>query len=611
MVRNAAVAVVSLFALLAAASGADAQYFGRNKVHYDRLDFRLLQTDHFDIHYYAEEEAATHHAARMAERWYSRLSRILGHTFPKRQPLILYASHPHFSQTNLTPGSPGEGIGGFTEANKSRIAMPFAPGLGDTDHVLGHEIAHAFQIEIARSVKQNAFTLPNWFIEGMAEYLSLGPATAHTLMCVADCARHKRLPTMQQLADPAYFPYRYGHALWSYLAERYGDAIVGRVLRSKARGGVIGRLEEVTGATADQITADWHASIETPVDRSAVSRAEVARPERGRMQLAPALSPDGTRLMFLSERDRLSVDLFMADTTGRSVDRKVLSTAADPHFDSLQYIESSGAWDSTGERFAVAALSAGDPVLVIIDVARDNRREEIPLPGVREVFNPSWAPDGTRIVMSGLKGGLSDLFVLTFETKELRQLTADAFADLQPAWSPDGRSIAFATDRFTTRMIDLRFGALRVGILDLSTGIVRPLRSDERSATATTKQISPQWAPDAAAVYFISDRDGTSNVFRAAIASGELRRVTDVEGGVSGITATSPALAVASAAGTIAFSVYENGQYGIRMVSDCRACDVVVDEPGTSDRVAAEAAEAGDSAVVTVAGLLADSSTGL
>jgi hypothetical protein len=318
--------------------------------------------------------------------------------------------------------------------------------------------------------------------------------------------------------------------------------------------------------------------------------------------------------MFLSERDRLSVDLFMADTTGGSIDRKVLSTAADPHFDSLQYIESSGAWDAKGQRFAVAALSAGDPVLVIIDVARDNRREEIPLPGVREIFNPSWAPDGTRIVMSGLKGGLSDLFVYTLETKELQQLTADAFADLHPAWSPDGRSIALATDRFTTTLGDLRFGALRVGLLDLSTGIIRPIRAGEGSDAGTTKQISPQWSPDGAAVYFISDRDGTSNVFRADLASGALQQVTDVDGGVSGITSTSPALAVASVAGTIAFSVYENGRYGIRLVSDCRGCENVADEPVAQDRTpAAEApaAAAGESAPVTVAELLADASTGL
>src|SRR5688572_23842238 len=254
MVRNTAAAVVSVFLVVLVSVPAHAQYFGRNKVHYDRLDFRLLQTEHFDVYYYAEEEAATRHAARMAERWYSRFSRLLDHRFSQRQPLVLYAGQPHFTQTNLIPGSPGEGTGGFTERIKSRIAMPFAPGLGETDHILGHEIAHTFQIDIAKSVKQNAFTLPGWFIEGMAEYLSLGAANAHTLMWVRDAARHDRLPTLAQLDDPRYFPYRYGHALWSYLAERYGDGIIARVLRSKARGGVVGRLQEITGLSADQIT---------------------------------------------------------------------------------------------------------------------------------------------------------------------------------------------------------------------------------------------------------------------------------------------------------------------------------------------------------------------
>src|SRR5262245_50822200 len=212
MVRCAAV-VVSLLGVLAGAWPAGAQSFGRNTVRYDELDFRVLQTEHFDIYYYAEEELATRHAARMAERWYARFSHLLDHTFVRRQPLVLYASHPHFTQTNVTPTTPSEGTGGLTERFKSRIAMPFAAGLGETDHVLGHEIAHAFQIDIAKRVKQDAFTLPGWFIEGMAEYLSLGPDTAHTMMWVRDAAQFDRLPTLEQLNNPRFFPYRYGHAL--------------------------------------------------------------------------------------------------------------------------------------------------------------------------------------------------------------------------------------------------------------------------------------------------------------------------------------------------------------------------------------------------------------
>ena len=616
MARTAAAALVSVILIVLAPGAAHAQYFGRNKVHYDRLDFRLLQTDHFDIYYYAEEEAATRHAARMAERWYARFSRVLGHTFDRRQPLILYSSHPHFAQTNLTAGSPGEGTGGFTERNKSRIAMPFAPGLGETDHVLGHEIAHAFQIDIAKSVKQNAFTLPGWFIEGMAEYLSLGAENAHTLMWVRDAARHDNLPTLAQLQDPRYFPYRYGHALWSFLAEGYGDGIIGRVLRSKARGGVIGRLEEITGLSADEITRNWHRSIEVAEVSAERQMLAASADERGRMQLGPALTPDGRRLMFLSERDRLSIDLFMADAATGRVERKIVSTAANRHFDSLQYIDSSGSWDASGKRFAFAALSGGDPVLVIVDIEDASRQREIPMRGVREIFNPSWSPDGTRIIVSGLKGGLSDLFVYSFESNTVTQLTADAFADMQPAWSPDGRTIAFATDRFTTRLENLQFGPLRVGLLDLASGIVRPLNASAHPAdlwSSRAKQINPQWAPDGGAVYFVSDRDGTSNVLRFDLASGEVRQVTDVDGGVSGVTAASPALAVAAKAGTIAYSVYENGRYAIRVVRDCEACALVRTDARPGDAVSADATSSGEPAAdsPTLAEALADSTTGL
>jgi hypothetical protein len=628
MGRHAAVLAVSLCVVCLDAGTAAAQYFGRNKVHYDRLEFRLLQTDHFDVHYYAEAEAAARIAARLAERWYARLSRVLGHTFADRQPIVLYASHPHFAQTNLMPGAPGEGVGGFTERGKSRIAMPFAAGLGETDHVLGHEIAHAFQIAIARHERQDAFRLPGWFIEGMAEYLSIGPADPHTMMWVRDAALHERLPTLKQLEDPRYFPYRYGHALWSYLASRFGDGVAAQVLRAPARGGVVGRLERVTGLDAETLTGDWHMSIQVALQQAveAVDATEVpGRPlaveSDARVHVAPAISPDGRRVMFISERDRLSLDLFMADTSSGEVIRKIIGTAADPHFDSLQYIHSSGAWDRSGRRFAMTALRAGDPVLVILDI-ESGRREEIALADVREIYNPSWSPDGARIVFSGLKGGLSDLFIHTLATGITTPVTADAFADLHPAWSADGRTIAFATDRFTTTLDALAFGPLRIGLLDVETGGIRALAGDQPRA----KQVSPQWAPDGRSVYFVSDAGGVSNVTVVDVASGTRRTVTRVAGGISGITATSPALAVAAESGVLAFSVFRNGRHEIRTMADDAVAGPSVsasraDGPGAVGSPAGPArspvdstirpADAGGDQAASVAGLLADPRYGL
>ena len=558
---------VVLCALAAAmAEPAHAQYFGRNKVHYDRLDFRVLRTEHFDIHYYDEEEAAAQHGARMAERWYARFSALFDHTFTDRQALVLYASHPHFAQTNLTARAPGEGVGGFTERAKSRIAMPFAAGLGETDHVLGHEIAHAFQIDISRRVKRDAFMLPGWFIEGMAEFLSVGPWSLHTEMWLRDAALHDALPTLERLEDPRFFPYRYGHALWSYLAARFGDDVPARVLRAKGRS-VVARLEAVTGMDRQALTRDWHASIRFEPAPAAVpgivpGRTVVrARDRHTRMHVAPAISPDGSRLMFLSERDRLSLDIFMADASTGAVTKKIVGTSSDPHFDSLQYIHSAGAWDQTGRRFAFAALGSGQPVLTIVDVST-GAREEIALPSLGEVYNPSWSPDGDRVAFSALEGGLSDLFVLTVATRRLERVTSDPFADLHPAWSPDGRSIAFATDRFTSALDVLEFGPLRIAVLELATGAVRQVAPEASRA----KQINPQWTPGGTAIYFVSDRDGVSNIYRAGLTEETLHQVTSVRGGVTGITATSPAITVAAASGSLAYSVYRNGRYEIRVL---------------------------------------------
>src|SRR3954462_768512 len=78
-------------ALLIFPATAQAQYFGRNKVQYEHFDFKVLQTDHFNVYFYPNERAAADIASRMAERWYTRLSSVLRHQLRGRQPLILYA----------------------------------------------------------------------------------------------------------------------------------------------------------------------------------------------------------------------------------------------------------------------------------------------------------------------------------------------------------------------------------------------------------------------------------------------------------------------------------------------------------------------------------------
>lgn len=572
------VSVAALVALLAGGvSPASAQYFGQNKVQYRTFDFQILKTAHFDIYYYPEEEPAARDAARMAERWYERLSRVLGHQLSSRQPLVLYASHPHFEQTNVIEGMLGEGTGGVTESLKRRIVMPVGSGPAETDHVLGHELVHAFQYDI---LGQN-LNYPLWFIEGMAEYLSIGSRDAHTAVWLRDAALHERLPAVEDLSHPRYFPYRFGHAFWAYVGGRWGDSAVADILHAAAGprtgpnagsggGDPVGIIQAVLGIEEAELSAQWHAAILESMlrplgDRATEAGRRVIEPDdENELNVGPALSPDGSRLAFLSSRSRISIDLYIAETATGRVQRKLISTAADPHFDSLQFISSAGAWDPAGRRLAVAAIRGGRPVVAIFNADNGDREREIEVPGVDEVFHPAWSSDGRYLAFSALSGGYSDLWVMDLESGEARRLTDDAFADLQPSWSPDGQRLVFISDRFSSSLETLEFGEYELTIIDVATARATRFPTFDR-----TRHNSPQWSRDGS-IFFIAYPDGVPDVYRSSGQGGAPARVTRLITGVTAITALSPALTVAADGGLLAAVVYRNMTYEIHSVEGDR-----------------------------------------
>ncbi len=569
------VPVVLIAAFFATASAADAQYFGRNKVQYEQFDFKVKSTEHFDIYFYPEEAAAVELAARMAERWYARLSQLLRHELRGRQPLILYAAAPHFRQTNALAGEVGEGTGGVTEMFKRRIILPFAGGLAETDHVLGHELVHAFQFDMAsmvdaegRQVGPAVLQLPLWFIEGMAEYLSLGPIDANTAMWIRDASSRERMPTIDRLDDPDFFPYRYGHAFWAYVAGRWGDQVVGDLLRSTGpRGDIKTAIQAVLGVDHETLTRDWHAEtrktyapfFETTRQADAFGRPLMTRETSGGdINLAPAISPDGRRMVFLSERSLFAIDMYLAEVATGRIIRQLTETAGDPHFDSLQFLSSAGDWAPDNRRFVFAALSKGQPVLTIVDVDSGRRELEHEFPDIGQILNPAWSPDGRQIAFSAMKGGVLDLFLFDIDSRALTQLTDDPFADMDPEWSPDGRQLVWVTDRFSSDIDTLVFGNYRLGAMAMPSRQVRALAGFERG-----RNTNPEFSADGQSLYFIAAPDGVANIYRTDLAGGATTQITNVLSGVSGITPLTPALSAAAAGSGLLFTVFEGDRYNI------------------------------------------------
>ena len=456
----------------------------------------------------------------------------------------------------------------------NRVVLPLTGDYAENDHVLGHEIVHVFQYDIAASQSSGSYSnrrrfnleaLPLWLVEGMAEYFSKGRIDPLTAMWVRDATIHNRLPDLKRLTrDPRYFPYRYGEALLAYIGGRFGDDAVVRYFLAAGLIGPEPAFDRVLGLSATQVFTDWQESARELYNPVAQERpASLGNPllskksTRGDLNVGPALSPDGRYVAFLSTRDLFDIDLYLADAKSGNVIRRLVSSDRDAHYDALRFIDSAGSWSPDSQHLAIVTFSRGDNYLGIVDVGTRGF-QQTRIPGIDAITNVAWSPDGHTIAISGQQTGVTDLFLYDINTNHVRQLTADRYADLQPSFSPDGRTIAFISDRGPgTLMEQLRMNNMRVSTVDVATGRVTTLALFENA-----KHISPSYAPDGS-LYFIANPEGVPDVFRYSFANNSIERITHVQTGVSGITEMSPALSVAMKSGDIAFSMFEDDNYNV------------------------------------------------
>src|SRR5436190_6455705 len=580
--RRTVTRLIVVLGLSTLATPAAAQYFGQNKVQYRSFNFQSIQTEHFDIYYYPDERGGALDAARMAERAYARLSRILHHQFQSRKPIILYASQSDFQQTNVVDAT-GEGLGGVTEFFKHRAVLPFTGSYAEFEHVLQHEMVHQFQYDVYSRGRPGAgvqtlvaVNPPLWFMEGMAEYLSRGPIDPETAMWVRDAALEGHLPSIEEMTnDPYIFPYRYGHALWAYIGEKWGDEVIGEILQSSATSGLEAAFKRALGRSLEDLSNDWRDAIQTtflPQLGDHYRARRIAQPtltrrrSRGRIFLAPALTPDGKTIAFFGDQGGFFVDLWLADGETGRVKRRLVKSTQNNNYESLRFINSAGAFSPDGRYFAIAAKRKDRDDLVILDVKRGREERRIHV-GLNGLQTPQWSPDGQQLVFTGFSNGFTDLYTINRDGTGLRRLTNDKFADLHPAWSPDGKTIAFVTDRGGETDFDLlRFGNLRIALLHLDTGAIDLLGNMD-----VGKNINPQWAPDGRSLAFVSDRTGINNVFLYDMVDAQIYQLTNMFTGVQGITPLSPVLTWAPQADRMAFVYYEDGQYSVYSLENPRS----------------------------------------
>lgn len=224
------------------------------------------------------------------------------------------------------------------------------------------------------------------------------------------------------------------------------------------------------------------------------------------VQAQPAISPDGRSVAFVSDRDG-HYNIYVGLLSGGSLVQITHGAnfksrpAWSPDGGAIAYaqLNDSGLWDI----WEVPALG-GTPRRVILNAT-----------------DPAWSPDGKSLAYVSIADGtLWTSGVYGENARELAARNVSSFLisgrAAEPRFSPDGREIAFLV------LSNGPYGDL--GVLDPQSGTVRALTSSHALS------LSPAWSPDGRSIYFASSRSGTVNIWKIPAAGGEARQITEGQG---------------------------------------------------------------------------------
>lgn len=485
--------------------------FGQNKVQYRTLQWRIAKGPHVDLYFYPEEEALAPTVLRWAEESYDSLSQRFGWDISSRLPIIVYASHSDFEQTNVLPFVPPEGILGVTDFLKHRVTLPFRGNYAEFRATLRHEMVHEFQLALlgenyARTLRSSAPVTPLWWQEGLAEHFS-GGQDPRDEMVMRDLVITGRLPHLPQLEFiTSAIVYPIGGRVLDWLGTTYGDWRIGLLYKELWRYDTFDdAVQGVYGRSLEQLDADFQVAMRRtyfPVaaDRAAPSALGTIL---ARGAVKPALVADSAghdRVVYYTAPNGY-VEIAAKRLEGGKA-RTVVRSGRSANLAAFHPFESR--MDASRPGYLLAGSRVEDrDALTIWDTRSHRIVGRYRFPDLVSVVSPAWLPGDSAVVFSGLTfAGVSDLYRFTFEGERLEKLTDDHYQDLDATPSPDGRAVVFSSDRGRYGIT----GGMNLYRLDLTTRGITPLTEGQ------WVDESPQWASNGR-IYFASSRDGVLNIF--------------------------------------------------------------------------------------------------
>jgi Tol biopolymer transport system component len=529
-----AIGALSLSAALLLAPAPASAQFGQNKIAYEPFQWKVYPSPHFDVYYYGETEAVLEDVVSYAESAYLKLSRDLDHELRYRVPLVVYKTHADFEQTNITLSEVPEAVGAFAEPVQNRMVLPLDQPPDELYALIAHELTHIFQYSLffegylGRALRASP---PLWLMEGMASYLAQDETNLDR-MAIRDAVVNNVLPPIQALDVLSFLTYRYGHAVFDFIAQEHGPEGLRTFLyeyrKVLLQNNVEKAIKESLGYDLDEFNRRFNRHLRRKYFPILLEKKnpedygkEIGIRKLGVFTFSPTLSPSGELVAALAS-PKMELDLVVLSPDDGSTVRNLTKGWTNRYrwlvaeaFDGKRDLS----WSPAGDQIAVFVRKENLRPLLVYDALSGKVVAEHRLEGFAQCASPAFSPDGKRVAFEANRGGIVDVYEIELETGEIRNLTQDDFFDANPWYSADGTSILY------NRRIGPHWKIFTVEVADST--------RKTQLTFGPASDLQPSFSRDGSTVFFASDRgeNGIFNIHALELASGAIRQYTDVIGG--------------------------------------------------------------------------------
>lgn len=565
--------------ILLVASGAAAQDFGKNKVRYDSFRWMVYSTPHFRISFYDKVEPSLPKLASFAESAYDELARKLNFQIVEPIPLIAYATHADFEQTNTIVEFIPEGVGAFALPSRNRMVLPVDLPDAELQKLIQHELVHVFQFEIlfqGRLGKALASNPPQWFMEGMASYFA-DDEDSRARAVMRDAVLADRVPSVGQ-GPSGYEAYRFGHMVFKFVQSEWGDEGVRDFVyefRNTLGGSVakaIKRAFELEVEEFDSRFRSWLRKYYQPfTDRGnprefgQLFRVDAAGGVET-YETSPIASPSGDLIAAFSTYKE-DVDVVLLGVPDRKLFRNLTRGNTSRYLYLIAQMLTVGpdrgrdlAFSPDGNSIAVFARRERGRDLLILDTSKGRIQRRYRMP-VDQAMQPAYSVDGKTIAFRAFAGGQADIYLLDVDSGAITNLTNDEAYDADPVFTPDGKALVFTSQSGENSKL------FRLELADPSKRMQLTFGPGNDEGTS--------FSADGKRVYFASDRDqGVMDIYLLDLETHELARLTRVIG-----AALNPVAIPTRDGERVVFQAYAKGRYSLYLADPAQAVPAGKEEP--------------------------------